>query len=83
MGTMSWIQWLGATATAAIAGVFALFSYMHSDFTTSREFRDHQKTVHVGALEEGRYLEDLRDIRKRLDRQDNKLDKILDKLTRQ
>lgn len=33
----SWLSWIVATLTAAMAGVFAMMSYSHSTFTTVKE----------------------------------------------
>ena len=33
----SWLSWIVATLTAAIAGVFTMMSYSHSTFTTNKE----------------------------------------------
>lgn len=72
-----WLQWGLATAVVAIGAVFALMSYMHSSFTGSTEFSTHQKTVHVGAVQEQRYAQDLQDLRSRIADNGAKLDSIL------
>lgn len=33
----SWLSWIIATLTAAIAGVFTMMSYSHNTFTTTKE----------------------------------------------
>jgi predicted secreted acid phosphatase len=35
--TPTWIAWIAATATAAIAGAFTVLAYAHANFTTKNE----------------------------------------------
>lgn len=58
----SWLSWIIATLTAAMAGVFAMMSYSHSTFTTTKETQ---------IIEAG--------FENRLDRIENKIDKILER----
>ena len=58
----SWLSWIVATLTAAIAGVFTMMSYSHNTFTTVKE------TTFIEESFTGR-----------LDRIENKIDRILEK----
>jgi hypothetical protein len=78
MNKIQWIQWTVATAAAGISGAFALMAYNYSTFVGQNEYEQHQNTVHVGAVTEGRYLEDLRDLRSDIRTNSQKLDRILE-----
>ena len=81
MTVTMWIQWLGATMAAGVGGSFILMSYLQSSFISVETFTEHKVQPHPQAVQESRYNEDLRVLRQSIDRNSDKLDKILDKLS--
>ena len=43
--TPSWLSWVVATLTAAVAGVFTLMSYSYNNFATIKEVKYFKETI--------------------------------------
>lgn len=72
-------QWVIASMSAGIGGVFVFLTYVHATFITYDEMITHVSQPHAEAVQESRYNEDIRYLREQITEINRKIDRALQK----
>lgn len=70
----TWIQWLIASFSAGVGGVFAMLTYIHGNFVSIDEMQTHVSQPHRFTVSVDRYNQDIRYIREQITEINRKLD---------
>ena len=71
------LHWMIASASAGIGGVFALLTYVHSNFVSQEHMDTHVRQPHINAVTVERYNEDIRYLRDQITEINRKLDRAI------